>query len=64
MVCSVQCSICSKKCTCSDSGALTGAGAVRDVHCAVCKVHTAVSRAGGYRLFKLISNRPGDHIGL
>ena len=22
---------------------------------------TAVSRAGGYRLYKLTSNRPGDH---
>ena len=25
---------------------------------------TAVSRAGGYKLFKLTSNRPGDHLGL
>ena len=25
---------------------------------------TAVSRAGGYRLFKLTSNKPGEHIGL
>ena len=27
-------------------------------------VTTAVSRAGGYRLLKLTSNRPGNHIGL
>ena len=25
---------------------------------------TAVSRAGGHRLYKLTSNRPGDHIRL
>ena len=35
VVCSVQCSICSMKCTCSDSGAFAGAGEVRNVHCAL-----------------------------
>ena len=29
------------KCTCSDSGAFAGAGAVRNVHCAVCRVQCA-----------------------
>ena len=38
MVCSVQCSMCCIKCTCSDSGAFAGSGAVRNVHCAVCSV--------------------------
>ena len=36
VVCSVQCSICGIKCTCLDLGAFAGAGAVRNVHCAVC----------------------------
>ena len=39
--------MCSIKCICSDSGALAGAGAgaVRNVHCAVCIVHcTACQR--------------------
>ena len=29
-----------------------------------CRAVTAVPRAGGYRLFKISSNRPGDHKGL
>ena len=33
---------CSMKCTCSDSGAFSGAGAVRYVHCAVCRVHSVL----------------------
>ena len=33
--------MCSLKCTCSDSGAFAGAGAVRNVHCGVCRVHCA-----------------------
>ena len=36
MVCSVQCSMCSTKYTYSDSGAFAFAGAVPNVHCAVC----------------------------
>ena len=40
VVCSTQCSMCSMKCTCSDSGAFAGAGAVRNVQvqCAGCSV--------------------------
>ena len=38
LVCSVQCSICSMKYTCSESGAFTGVSAVRNVHCAECSV--------------------------
>ena len=34
----LKCSMSSIKCTCSDSGAFAGAGAVRYVHCAVCRV--------------------------
>ena len=28
------------------------------------RLDAAVSRPGGYRLFKLMSNRPGDQMGL
>ena len=38
VVCSVQCSICSRECTCSDSGAFAGSGAVCSVQCAGCSV--------------------------
>ena len=41
MACSVQFSLCSMKCACADSGAFAGAGAVRYVHCAVCRVQCA-----------------------
>ena len=41
VLCSVQFSMCSMKCTCSDSGAFAGAVAVRNVHCAVCRVQYA-----------------------
>ena len=43
MVCSVECSMCSMKCTCSDSGAFSGSGTgtVRNVHCAGCRVLAA-----------------------
>ena len=41
VVCSVQSSMCIIKCTCSDSRAFADAGAVRNVHCAVCTVLTA-----------------------
>ena len=41
-VCSaLQCSICSMKCTYSDSGAFPGAGKMRNVHCAVGRVQCA-----------------------
>ena len=33
--------MCSMKCTCSDSGVFAGAGAVRNVHCAVRRVQCA-----------------------
>ena len=34
--------MCSMKCTCSDSGAFAGgAGAMHNVHCAVCRVQSA-----------------------
>ena len=36
--CSVQCLMYSMKCACSDSGVFAGAGAGRNVHCAVCRV--------------------------
>ena len=36
----------------------------KNIHCMILHTQsTAVSRAGGYRLFKLTSNRPGEHIG-
>ena len=41
VLCSIQFSMCSMKCTCSDSGAFAGAGAVSNVHCAVCRVQCA-----------------------
>ena len=34
----VQCAMCSMKCTPSDSEAFAGAGAVRNVHFTVCRV--------------------------
>ena len=34
----VQSSMCSMRCTYSDSGAFEGAGALYHVHCAVCRV--------------------------
>ena len=41
VLCSIQFLIGSMKCTCSDSGAFAGAGAVRNVHCALCRVQCA-----------------------
>ena len=41
MACSLKCSMCSMKCTVADLGAFAGAGVVRNVHCAVCRVQCA-----------------------
>ena len=42
MMCSVQCSMCSMKCTGAHRGAGAGASTVCSVHCAVCSVQCTV----------------------
>ena len=42
VVCSVEWSVCSMKCTGAGTSAYAGAGAVCSVHCAVCSVQCAV----------------------
>ena len=52
---SVQCLICSMKCTCWDSRAFAGAGAVCNVHCAVCRVHWAACQRWRFSRWNRIS---------
>ena len=42
-------------CTCSDSGAFAGAGAVRNVHCAVCRVQCAACQRWKFSSWKKMS---------
>ena len=41
MAYSVKCSMCRGKCTCENTGAFAGAGALCSVHCAMCSVQPA-----------------------
>ena len=56
VLCSVQCSICCMKCTCSDSLACAGAGAACNVHCAVCRdilVEMVIGVTPGHWIFRI-----------
>ena len=53
-VCTLQCSMCSRKCTVGDSGAGTGSGAVCTVQCSVCSVLTVTGTLNQISLTKFL----------
>ena len=55
VVCSVQCSMWSMKCTGAVAGAFAGAGTVCSVHCAVCSVQCPACQGQRLRTSNLIS---------